>query len=180
MSLASSLIVTKANAQEFARPEILSYLENLLWTADGLNAARPLYVLFEPTCPYSKAMYHDSRQSIWNTQLKWIPMANSTEHSQMLTYRIAKSRDLNTLHACFSGTLSVTESDLSGYHFDEVFLNKHRNPLENNTLPLVRSATARPVASPTSIFKGPQEWANLIRGSLNRDQLEDTIRQIKS
>ena len=52
---------------------LISTMDDTLWAADGAAGDKHVYVIYSPSCGWSKKLYHDARKASGDVQIRWIP-----------------------------------------------------------------------------------------------------------
>jgi hypothetical protein len=91
---------------------VMSRVDNALWAADGDASAKQIYVIYSPTCAWSKKLYEDTRDISRDIQIRWIP------HGGTGAAQVALQRDGYSVHKAFMGQLADTGNN-KGLEFNQ-------------------------------------------------------------
>lgn len=57
-----------------AGDELIETLENAAWVKDDSSSDKVAYVVYSPSCPWSRKMFNETRDTDLGGQLRWIPV----------------------------------------------------------------------------------------------------------
>lgn len=158
-----------AAASMVASKDLFNALADYPWTRDaGSGHRRVMYILFEPTCPYSRVLYARNRSLVDLCEFRWVPFANRTRISQGATIRLTRTRAPDDLKVIMSGGASRFISYASEWP-QIATKDPAIATMVNQILPMVRVYSGGPVGSPTSVFETEQGAIRLIRGAWDEE-----------
>jgi hypothetical protein len=81
---------------------LLSRMDNALWAADDEPLAKHMYVIYSPSCGWSKKLYDDTRTLTDEVQLRWVTYEGPGSST------VAAKRDARSVQSSFEGRLPET------------------------------------------------------------------------
>lgn len=163
----AALPLRGVHASKPASRQLLDGLGQCAWTRDGSSGGQKvMYILFEPTCPYARRQYADSRHLLGQSEFRWIPFANRTEVSQGATIRLSRTRSQDDLDRIMRSPSGPEQFRSYAAQWPGVVSNDPKIAyLITDILPKVRMFSGGSIGSPTSVFENNSGSVRLVRGA---------------
>jgi len=141
------------------------------WVPDGAGGGA-VYVLFEPSCVFAKAMYQATRPFVGACEFRWIAVPNRGDPaSEGAAMRLLSSRSPDDLAVVMGGDPAAF-APLAPYWRDAEAADHWTAAARRALVGMVERATGRAFGSPTFVLVDRAEAVRVVRGAVRREVLE--------